>query len=142
MRKINFLKEFFNQKRKGVASLITILSLSSIIFIIIFTTAIIFFWQFMKIRNNFYALNSYYSAYSGIQDALLKLERNIDFSGSYYLSVLNNNDVSINLINNDNSALITSTSSYFNNFKKIQLEALINTETGKITINSFKEVSY
>ena len=50
--------------------------------------------------------------------------------------------ISINLINNDTSTLITSTSSYFNNFKKIQLEASINNETGKITINSFKEVPY
>ncbi|MGE4554901.1 MAG: hypothetical protein AB7D02_02135 [Candidatus Paceibacterota bacterium] len=134
------LKKYF--LKKGVASLVTVFSLGSLIFIVSFSMSIIFFWQIMKSRNNFYALASYYSSYSGIQDALLKIERNINFSESYNLSILNQNDVSISVTNNGSSITIVSSSSYFNNFKKLQATLSADSQTGRVSIVSLQEISY
>ncbi len=135
-------KKIIFQKSKGVASLITIVILSSIIFLVVFSSAIISFWQMMKFKNNFSSLAAYNAAYSGIQDALIKLERNFNFNGSYNLSVNRENDVSVSVLNSNNTATITSSSSFLNQYKKLQVIASINTETGKITITSLKEISY
>ncbi len=135
------VSKYFNNK-KGVASLIIIISLSTLVFIVSFSMAIISFWQLMKVKNNFDSLSAYYSAYSGIEDAMIKLERNITLNGSYNLSVVKDNDVLISISNTGSSAQIVSTSSYNNNYRKFEAEVLIDPETGLVTISSIKEKTY
>ncbi|HOQ15682.1 MAG TPA: hypothetical protein PLQ27_02585 [Candidatus Paceibacterota bacterium] len=130
------------KNQKGVASLIVVISLSTIVFMISFSMTIISFWQLMKAKDNFDSLSAYYSAYSGIEDALLKLERNINLNGSYNLSVINPDDVTVNVLNTGSSAQIVSTSSYGNNYRKLKVSASIDSETGLVTILSITEEVY
>jgi hypothetical protein len=130
------------KNQKGVASLIVIISLSTIVFMVSFSMTIISFWQLMKAKDNFDSLSAYYSAYSGIEDALLKLERNINLNGSYNLSVINPNDVTVNVLNTGSSAQISSISSYNENYRKFKAEASIDSETGLVTVISIVEEVY
>jgi len=79
---------FKNPKfKKGIAALVTVLSLGTLIFTVSLATTVLAFWAIKNMDVNKKILKSYYAAYSGVQDALLKLERNKDFSGDFNLSI-------------------------------------------------------
>jgi len=124
----------------GVAALVTVVSLGSLIFIISLSTAVVAFWSIKNIDANQKSLSAYYAAYSGVQDALIKLERNKDFSSEYYLSVNSNNDVSVVISNTGNSATITSSAVVNQINKKIQTIADIDSATGLIIPTSTTEL--
>jgi len=127
--------------RKGVAALVTILSLGTLIFIVSLSTAVVTFWGIKNIDSNQKSLKVYYAAYSGMQDALLKLERNKDFSGDFNLSINSTNDVSISVSNTGAQATITVTSALGQVNKKLQTVSGINSTTGLITPTSTTELT-
>jgi len=127
--------------RKGVAALVTILSLGTLIFIVSLSTAVVTFWGIKNIDSNQKSLKAYYAAYSGVQDALLKLERNKDFSGDFNLSINSTNDVSVSVSNTGSQATITVTSVFGQINKKIETVADINSTTGLITPTSTTELT-
>jgi uncharacterized protein YhaN len=127
--------------QKGVVALITVLSLGTLIFTISFATAILTFWSVQGIDSNRKSLKSYYAASSGIQDALIKLERNKDFSGDFNLSINSTNDVSVSVVNNTNQATIISTATSGQVNKKIQTITDIDVTTGLITPTSTTELT-
>jgi len=125
--------------RKGVAALVTVLSLGTLIFIISLSTTILTFWSVQNIGASHSGLKTYYAAYAGIQDALLKLERNKDFNGDFNLSINSTDDVSVSVSNTGNSATITAISTYRQINKKLQTVVNIDTNTGLITPTSTVE---
>ena len=127
--------------RKGVAALITILSLGTLVFIISLATSILAFWAIKNIDATQKSLKTYYAAYSGVQDALIKLERNKDFNSSFNLSINTDNDVYVSVINTTSSATITATSTLSQVNKKIQTITDINSTTGLITPTSTIELT-
>jgi len=131
----------YRRARKGIAALITILSLGILIFIISLSTTILAFWGIKNMDVNKKILKSYYAAYSGVQDALIKLERNKDFNSSFNLSINATNDVSVSVSNTDTQATITVTSALGQINKKIQTITDIDTTTGLITPTSTEELT-
>jgi len=129
------------QSKKGVAALITILSLGTLIFIISLATTVLAFWAIGNIDATQKSLKVYYASYSGVEDALIKLERNKDFSGDFNLSINSTNDVSVSVSNTGNSATITSTATSGQINKKIQTITDINSNTGLITPTSTEELT-
>ena len=127
--------------KKGVAALITILSFGTLIFIVSLSTAAVTFWGVKNIDSNQKSLKTYYAAYSGMQDALLKLERNKDFSGDFNLSINSTNDVSVSVSNTSGQATITSTAAFGQVNKKIQTVSDINSTTGLIIPTSTTELT-
>jgi len=127
--------------RKGVAALVTILSLGSLIFIVSLSTTVLAFWAIQNIDSTQKSLKAYYAAYSGIQDSLIKLERNKDFNSSFNLSINTDNDVYVSVINTTSSATITATSTLSQVNKKIQTITDINSTTGLITPTSTIELT-
>ena len=127
--------------RKGVAALITILSLGTLVFIISLATSILAFWAIKNIDATQKSLKTYYAAYSGIQDSLIKLERNKDFNSSFNLSINTDNDVYVSVINTTSSATLTATSTLSQVNKKIQTITDINSTTGLITPTSTIELT-
>ena len=127
-------------KLNGVAALITVISLGSLVFVISLSTAVVTFWSIKNIDANQKSMIAYYAAYSGIQDALIKLERNKDFSGEYSLSINNTDDVSITVSNTDSSATITSSASINQFNKKMQTITDIDNTTGLVTPVSTTEL--
>ena len=128
-------------RRKGIAALMTTLSIGTLIFIISLSTTILAFWSIKNIDVTKKSLKAYYASYSGMQDALLKLERNKDFNSSFNLSINSTNDVSVSVSNTGNSATITSTAVLSQINKKIQTITDIDTTTGLITPTSTTELT-
>ncbi|MGB9680601.1 MAG: hypothetical protein ACPLYC_00140, partial [Minisyncoccia bacterium] len=124
----------------GVASLVTVISLGTLIFIISLATSIISYYFNQNVVSSLNTQKAYYVSYSGIQDALLKLQRNKDYSSSgYNLSVNSTNDVSIIVSNSEGRATSTATGSYSNFSKKLQNISLVDSTTGLITSTSTTE---
>ena len=126
-------------KLRGVAALITVLSLGGLIFTISMGSALISFWANQNIKSIRDSNKAFYAAYSGLQDSLIKLERNKDFTGSFNLSINGTNDVSVNVSFASGQATINSTSTLSQINKKLQTVADINATTGLITPTSTVE---
>jgi len=129
--------------RKGVAALVTVLSLGSLIFIVSLATTVLAFWAIKNIDATQKSLKAYYAAYSGVQDALIKLERNKDFKTieNFELSV-NSANVSVSVSNDlDGHATTTSTAVLGQINKKLQTVTDIDTTTGLITPTSTTELT-
>jgi len=132
----NKIKNF----RKGVAALITVLSLGGLIFTISMASAILAFWANQNIKSIRDSNKAFYAAYSGLQDAFIKLERNKDYTSNVFnLSINGTNDVSVVVSFASNQATITSTSTLNQINKKLQTVADINATTGLITPTSTVE---
>ena len=127
-------------KLRGVAALITVISLGSLVFIISLSTAVVTFWSIKNIDANQKGMVTYYAAYSGIQDALIKLERNKDFSGEYSLSINDTDDVSIIVSNTGESVTIYSEAVSGQIYKRIETTADIDITTGLIVPVKTEEV--
>jgi len=127
--------------KKGIAALVTVLSLGTLIFTVSLATTALAFWGIKNMDVNKKILKSYYAAYSGVQDALIKLERNKDFNGSFNLSINATNDVSVSVSNTGTQATITATSALGQINKKIQTVTDIDSSTGLITPTSTEELT-
>ncbi len=130
--------------RRGVAALVTILSLGTLIFIISLSTAVVTFWGVKNIDSSQKSLKAFYAAYSGIQDALIKLERNKDYFYTYStfkLSVNGTDDVTVSGSYVGGQATITATSTLGQINKKLQTITDIDTTTGLITPTSTEELA-
>jgi len=129
--------------RKGVAALVTVLSLGSLIFIVSLATTVLAFWAIKNIDATQKSLKAYYAAYSGVQDALIKLERNKDFETieNFELSV-NSANVSVSVSNDlEGHATTTSTAVLGQINKKLQTVTDIDTTTGLIIPTSTTELT-
>ena len=131
----------FNKSYKGVAALITVLSLGGLIFTISMGTAIVSFWSNQNIKSIRDSNKAFYVAQSGLQDSLIKLERNKDFTGNFNLSVNVTNDVYTNVTFSSSQATITSTSTVSSINKKLQTIVDIDATTGLITPTSTTELT-
>jgi len=123
--------------KKGVAALIAVISIGALITIIGFSSAVISYWANQNVDSNKKSLKAYYAAYSGIQDELIKLERNKDYTTSVNLSINATNDVSVTF----SGGTITSTSTLSQINKKLQTTVVIDATTGLITPTSTSELS-
>ena len=129
-------------KLRGVAALITVLSLGGLIFTISMGSALISFWANQNIKSIRGSNKAFYAAYSGLQDSLIKLERNKDFpSGSFTLSVYNTGDVSVSVTNSSGQATVNATSTISQINKKLQAVDDISATTGLITPTSTAELT-
>jgi len=127
--------------QKGIAALVTILSLGTLVFTVSLATTVLAFWGIKNMDINKKMLESYYAAYSGIQDSLIKLERNKDFSRNFNLSINASDDVSVLVSNIGDSATITSTAVFGQVNKKLQTITDIDSTTGLITPTSTTELT-
>ena len=123
--------------KKGVAALIAVISIGALITIIGFSSAVISYWANQNVDSNKKSLKAYYAAYSGIQDALIKLERNKDYTTNFNLSINATNDVSIAF----SGGTITSTSTLSQINKKLQTVVIIDSTTSLVTPTSTSELS-
>jgi len=130
-----------NCNLKGVTALITVLSLGGLIMTISMGMALLSFWANQNIKSIRDNNKAFYAAQSGLQDTLIKLERNKDFTGSFNLSLYNTNDVSVSLTNSSGQATVNATSIVGIVNKKLQAVINIDTTTGLVTPTSTVEVS-
>ena len=104
-------------------------------------SAIVAFWANQNIKSIRDSNKAFYAAQSGLQDALIKLERNKDnfpanSTSTFSLSINGASDVTVSIypVNNVATITATSTSGFVN--KKLQAVVDINSTTGLITPTS------
>jgi len=123
--------------QKGIAALITIISLGGMIFIMSVTSAILAFWSNYNIKNVRDSNKAFYAASSGLSDALIRLERDKSFFNTgYNFSLYNTNDTLIAVSNNGPQSTINLNAQLGVSQKKIQAIIDINTTSGLITPSS------
>lgn len=136
------MKKWISEPQKAIASIVTIITLGSLIFINSLATTIIVFYSNKNAQSVRNSLKAYYAGYSGLQDALLKLERNKDYSSSFNLSIYNSSDVSVSFSPSTGQTTVTATSTISSVNKKLQSIIEINTTTGLITPTSTEELTF
>jgi len=132
---------FSRSARKGVAALITVLSLGGLIFLIALSATLISYWANQNSKSIKDATKAFYASQSGLNDALLKLERNKSFSSTngFNLSLYNTNDVFVTVSNSNGQATIIATSTIGIANKKIQAVVNVDTTTGLVSPTSTVE---
>jgi hypothetical protein len=104
--------------------------------------AIVSYWANQNIKSIRDSNKAFYAAQSGLQDTLIKLERNKDFpSGSFNLNLYNTNDVSVSLTNSSGQATVNATSTVGTVNKKLQAVINVDTTTGLVTPTSTAEIT-
>ena len=132
---------FSRSARKGVAALITVLSLGGLVMTISMGMVIISFWANQNIKSIRDSNKAFYAAQSGLQDTLIKLERNKGYNSNFNLSINGTNDVSVTMSNSSGLAIATSTATLFSVNKKLQSNFVIDATTGLITPTSTIELT-
>lgn len=134
---INKLKKF----KKGVAALITILSLGGLVSTLTLGISTLSFLTLQNINSSRNSLKVFYASLSGIQEAQLQLERNKDYNLNFNLSINGVNDVNVTFSNTNGIAISTSTASLNFINKKIQGVFTINSTSSLIIPMSITELS-
>jgi len=122
-------KILLNQKGQAF---VTLLFFVIIGITIISAETIVLFTNILSASTTEQGTNAYYVAESGIEEALLRLNRNPGYAGEV-LTVGEGNAV----IQVDNG-IITATGTYANSIKKIQVQTVNN--NGELKIVSWKEI--
>jgi len=133
--------KMIKKKKQGVAALITVLSMGGLIFTIALGAVIIAYFANQNILSFRNSTRAFYASQSGLQDALLKLERNKDYRDSFNLSIdgVNNVTVSFAEFNPPREFAIISTSTFAQSNTRIQVIVEIDDTTGLITPTSTSE---
>jgi hypothetical protein len=122
---------------KGVALFITVLSLGGLIVIIGLSSALIAYFSYQSVYSVINSTKAFYAAESGLQDALIRVERNKNYRDTFFLNIdgIQNVTVSFSQYDLSNDCIIISTSTISQANKKIQ--AIINIDnTGLINVSS------
>lgn len=129
---------------KGVTVLITVIVLGSIIVIVSFTTVILAYWEQGSVYSKLKTTEAYYLAYSGIQDAVLKISRNKDLPSSTSTLPVGSGTSTLNvLINTPSTGLFTiySTGAVGNSNRKLRVIINVNPTSSLVTPSSTSELT-
>ena len=131
--KIKMIKKIYGKSGQALISLL--------VFVIIGVTVITV--SAILIYNNVFSASAaeqgvyaYYMAESGAEEALLRLIRNPNYTGTVSVDDIPTENGSVNVT--VNSGTIISTGQYNNSIRKIQVETLYNNNI--LTVSSWKEI--
>ena len=131
----------FIKNNQGQA-LITLLFISVIGMAIIAAAAIFIFQNILGASVTEQGVGSYYVAEAGVQEALLRMLRNPNYTGTPANQPLSIKTASISgsvvIQVSTSSGIITSVGTYNNSVRKIQVQTVYN--NGVLNISSWKEV--
>lgn len=99
---------------------------------IISAEAIVLFTNILSASATEQGTNAYYAAESGIEEALLRLNRDPGYAGEVLTVGQGNTVIQVN------NGIITATGTYVNSIKKIQVQT--SSSSGTIKIVSWKEI--
>ena len=133
-----------NHRLKGVSALITVIVLGSIIVLVSITTVLLAYWENNSIYSKLKTTEAYYIAYSGTQDAILKISRNKDLSSSTSTLPVGSGTSTVGILINTPSTgqfTINSTGAVGSSNRKIKVIISVSSTTGLITPVSTGELT-
>ncbi len=111
-----------NKKSKnGFAAIIILISLISLVLVITFSLSVVIITKNKISENMISSAQSYYSAESGIEDGILRVIKSYNYTAINTFD-LDESVIDQNITQKDNTTIIESLSSYFNNKRKIKTE--------------------
>ena len=114
-------------RKTGFAAMITLFIVSGLILIITSSISTIMSAKKQISRNMVKSMQSYYSAESGIEDALLRVIKNYEYSAMNSF-VLDGADIDQSITQDGNTSTIESAASYSNNERKVRTSLAITTD--------------
>ena len=118
-----------NQKNNnGFIAMITLLFFMSMTLIIIFSLSTVVLTTNKITKNSIDSVQSYYSGESGIEDGLLRVMKDYDYTAINSFSLGDNTQVSQNISQSGNTTTIDSIASYKNNKREVQAEVTITAD--------------
>ena len=112
---------------KGFATLMALLVVISLVLVVSLSMVIIVINENQIDKNLVLSAQSYYSAESGLEDALLRVINSNDYNHPVNDLNLDDSVVSRNIVQDGNSTTIESISSHYNNKRKVEAELVITT---------------
>lgn len=113
---------------KGFAAIMALLAVISLVLVISLSISIIIINENQIDKNLVFSTQSYYSAESGVEDALLRIMNNdYDYTATNNFN-FDGSAVSQTIDQNSNSTVVKSASSYRGNERKVQTELVITTD--------------
>jgi len=139
MPMVNFYKA--KKGNRGVAMLVTVILFGALISLLSGTMAILSYWENNAVKSKERSVMAYYTAYSGLLDSLLKLERNKDYSATNSTLSCQSATSTINVSTVSGTSTIDIVANAQNIKRKLQGTVQVDATTGLITIYSLNELS-
>jgi len=136
---VNFYKA--KKGNRGVAMLVTVILFGALISLLSGTMAILSYWENNAVKSKERSVMAYYTAYSGLLDSLLKLERNKDYSATNSTLSCQSATSTINVSTVSGTSTIDIVANAQNIKRKLQGTVQVDATTGLITIYSLNELS-
>ena len=136
---VNFYKA--KKGNRGVAMLVTVILFGALISLLSGTMAILSYWENNAVKSKERSVMAYYTAYSGLLDSLLKLERNKDYSATNSTLSCQSATSTINVSTVSGTSTIDIVANAQNIERKLQGTVQVDATTGLITIYSLNELS-
>ncbi|MCK5413041.1 MAG: hypothetical protein KAI57_01560 [Candidatus Pacebacteria bacterium] len=111
----------------GFIAMATLLFFISMSLIIVFSLSTVVLMTNKIIKNSLASAQSYYTAESGLEDGILRLIKNYDYTAINSFSIDEDAQVNQNIIQTGNTASIKSVASYKNNERQVMAEMTITT---------------
>jgi len=139
MPMVNFYKA--KKGNRGVAMLVTVILFGALISLLSGTMAILSYWENNAVKSKERSVMAYYTAYSGLLDSLLKLERNKDYSATNSTLSCQSATSTINVSTVSGTSTIDIVANAQNIKRKLQGTVQVDATTGLISIYSLNELS-
>jgi len=136
---VNFYKA--KKGNRGVAMLVTVILFGALISLLSGTMAILSYWENNAVKSKERSVMAYYTAYSGLLDSLLKLERNKDYSATNSTLSCQSATSTINVSTVSGTSTIDIVANAQNIKRKLQGTVQVDATTGLISIYSLNELS-
>ncbi|MCK5490768.1 MAG: hypothetical protein KAI67_02910 [Candidatus Pacebacteria bacterium] len=117
-----------NINNEGFVAMITLLFFMSMTLIIIFSLSTVVLTTNKITKNSIDSVQSYYSGESGVEDGLLRVMKDYDYTAINSFSLGDNVQVSQNISQSGNTTTISSMAIYKNNKREIEAELIITTD--------------
>jgi len=136
---VNFYKA--KKGNRGVAMLVTVILFGALISLLSGTMAILSYWENNAVKSKERSVMAYYTAYSGLLDSLLKLERNKNYTATNSTLSCQSATSTINVSTVSGTSTIDIVANAQNIERKLQGTVQVDATTGLITIYSLNELS-
>jgi Tfp pilus assembly protein PilX len=113
------------KNNRGFAAILVVIVLMCLILIVAFSLSAVLITKNRTSKNMILSAQSYYSAESGVEDGILRVAKNYNWTAINNF-MLDNASINQNITQNGNVTTIETLSSYSNNFRKLTTSLTVN----------------
>ncbi len=127
--------------QRGQAAIVAILVILAVVLILVGGVGLLTTNDLRNLNNIVTSSQSYYVAESGLEDALLRISRNMDYNASYTLNVGADSTL-VEVTGPSNALVITSKGNVNNRFRKLSVNLTASSTATNVAFNYGIQVGY